>query len=91
MKLKTSIRIARKSLMANKMRAFLTTLGIIIGVGAVITMVSIGRGAKADISEQIKSLGANVLVVRPGTQTFGMRSFGRGSAKTLKYDDAEML
>jgi putative ABC transport system permease protein len=77
--------------MANKMRAFLTTLGIIIGVGAVITMVSIGRGAKADISEQIKSLGANVLVVRPGTQTFGMRSFGRGSAKTLKYDDAEML
>jgi putative ABC transport system permease protein len=77
--------------MVNKMRAFLTTLGIVIGVGAVIAMISIGRGAKADISQQIKSLGANVLVVRPGTQTFGMRSFGSGSAKTLEYGDAEIL
>jgi len=91
MKLKASIRIARRSLTGNKMRAFLTTLGVVIGVGAVITMISIGRGAKADISEQIKSLGSNVLSIRPGAQTFGMRSFGRGSAKTLKYEDAELL
>jgi len=91
MRLKASIRIARRSLMGNKLRSFLTTLGIIIGVGAVITMISIGRGAKADISEQIKSLGSNILSIRPGAQTFGMRSFGRGSAKTLKYDDAEIL
>jgi putative ABC transport system permease protein len=91
MRLKESFHIARRSLMGNKMRSLLTMLGVIIGVGAVITMISIGRGAKADISERIKSLGANVLSIRPGSQSFGMRRFGRGSMRTLKYDDAEML
>jgi len=91
MRVKQSIHIARRSLMGNKMRSFLTMLGVIIGVGAVITMISIGRGAKADISERIKSLGSNVLAIRPGSQRFGMRGFGRGSRMTLKYDDAELL
>jgi ABC-type antimicrobial peptide transport system permease subunit len=54
-------------------------------------MISIGRGAKADISERIKSLGSNVLAIRPGSQRFGMRRFGRGSRRTLKYEDAELL
>ena len=91
MRIKASIRVARKSLVGNKLRSALTTLGVIIGVGAVITMISIGRGAKADISDRIKSMGANVLSVRPGSQSFGMRHFGRGSSRTLKYDDAKVL
>ncbi len=91
MRIKESIHIARRSLMGNKMRSLLTMLGVIIGVGAVITMISIGRGAKADISDRIKSLGSNVLSIRPGSQQFGMRHFGRGSMRTLKYEDAEML
>jgi putative ABC transport system permease protein len=91
MRLKESIRIARRSLTGSKMRSALTMLGVIIGVGAVITMISIGRGAKADISERIKSLGSNVLAIRPGSQRFGMRRFGRGSRMTLKYDDAKLL
>jgi len=91
MRLRESTRIARRSLLGNKMRSFLTMLGVIIGVGAVITMISIGRGAKADISEQIKSLGSNILAIRPGSQRFGGRRFGRGSSRTLKYDDAELL
>jgi len=91
MKLRESIHIARRSLMGNKMRALLTMLGVIIGVGAIITMISIGRGAKADISERIKSLGSNVLAIRPGAQQFGMVRFGAGSRMTLKYADAELL
>lgn len=91
MKFKANTRIARKSLTSNKMRSFLTILGVIIGVAAVITMISIGRGANAKISEEIESLGSNVLVVRPGTQSTGMRRFGRGTAKTLKLEDAEIL
>ncbi len=91
MRIKESVHIARRSLMGNKMRSLLTMLGVIIGVGAVITMISIGRGAKADISDRIKSLGSNVLSIRPGSQQFGMRHFGRGSMRTLKYEDAEML
>ncbi len=91
MRLKESIHIARRSLMGNKMRSLLTMLGVIIGVGAVIIMISSGRGAKADISDRIKSLGSNVLAIRPGSQSFGMRRFGRGSRRTLKYDDAELL
>lgn len=91
MRIKENLRIARRSLMANKMRSFLTMLGIIIGVGAIITMISIGRGAKEDISERIRSLGTNVLVVSPGAQRRGPRFFGRGSARTLKKDDAEAI
>ena len=91
MRLRQSVRIARRSLTGNKTRSFLTMLGVIIGVGAVITMISIGRGAKADISERIQSLGSNVLSIRPGSQRFGMRHFGRGSGRTLKYEDAKLL
>lgn len=91
MRIRASMRIARKSLLGNKMRSALTTLGVIIGVGAVITMISIGRGAKADISDRIQSMGSNVLSVRPGSQRFGMRRFGRGSSRTMKNADAEIL
>jgi len=91
MRIKESIHIARRSLMGNKMRSLLTMLGVIIGVAAIIAMISIGNGAKADISERIRSLGSNVLQIRPGSQMFGGRGFGAGSVMTLKYEDAEVL
>jgi putative ABC transport system permease protein len=91
MRIKESIHIARRSLIGNKMRSLLTMLGVVIGVAAIIAMISIGNGAKADISERIKSLGSNVLQIRPGTQAFGPVRFGAGSVQTLKYEDAQML
>jgi putative ABC transport system permease protein len=91
MRIKESIHIAQRSLMGSKMRSFLTMLGVIIGVAAIIAMISIGNGAKADISERIKSLGSNVLQIRPGSQSFGGVRFGMGSMMTLKNEDAEIL
>ncbi len=86
-----SIRIALSSLGANKMRAGLTMLGIIIGVGAVIALVSIGRGASAAITSQIESIGTNLLFVRPGsTQQGGVRT-AEGSAATLTVEDGQAL
>ena len=79
---------ALRSLRSNTMRSVLTTLGIIIGVGAVIVMVSVGNGAREQIKSMIDRLGANIMMVRPG------RSFGRGvsgeagSLPTLTEDDA---
>src|SRR5215813_327975 len=60
-----TLRIALRALARNKLRSFLTMLGIIIGVGAVIAMVAIGEGAKATIRSQIASLGTNVLIILP--------------------------
>ncbi len=86
-----SVRIALRSLSANKLRSALTMLGIIIGVMAVIAMLSIGRGAQAAITAQINSIGTNLLFIRPGApQTSGVRS-AEGSAATLTLDDADAL
>ena len=65
---------ALSALLANKLRSLLTMLGVIIGVGAIITTTSIGEGAKADITERIQTLGANILAVRPGQSMFRGRS-----------------
>ena len=79
---------ALRALRRNKLRSALTMLGIIIGVGAVITMVSIGRGADAAVQQQIQSLGNNLLMVVPGATTAnGVRS-GWGTASTLTVTDA---
>lgn len=81
---------ALRSLLANKLRSILTMLGVIIGVGAIITTTSIGEGAKADITERISTLGANILAVRPGQSRFR----GRGSAdsrKSLTVEDIATL
>lgn len=86
-----SVRIALRSLGANKLRSALTMLGIIIGVMAVIAMLSIGRGAQAAITAQINSIGTNLLFIRPGApQTSGVRS-AEGSAATLTLEDADAL
>jgi len=82
---------ALESLNANKMRSMLTVLGIVIGVAAVIAMISIGRGAQSSISSQIESMGTNLVYVSPGsTSESGVQS-AAGSAGTLTLDDAEAL
>ena len=83
-----TLRIALRALGRNKLRSFLTMLGIIIGVGAVIAMVAIGEGAKATIRTQIASLGTNVLIVLPGTATQGGVRTGTGGVNTLVDSDA---
>ncbi|MBI4529185.1 MAG: ABC transporter permease [Deltaproteobacteria bacterium] len=86
-----TFRIALRALGRNKLRSFLTMLGIIIGVGAVIAMVSIGEGAKALVRQQIAGLGTNVLVILPGTVTLGGARTGSGGIQTLVDSDARAI
>jgi putative ABC transport system permease protein len=87
----TVIRLAVRALLAYKVRSLLTMLGIIIGIGAVIVMISIGRGANAGIQEQINNLGTNMLFIFSGsTKSGGVRS-GHGSMPTLRVKDAEAI
>lgn len=79
------------SLSANKVRSGLTILGIVIGIASVITMVSIGQGAQNSIADRIQSIGSNLIVVSPGSQSGGGFNQGRGSAQTLTADDADAL
>jgi len=85
------LRIALRALMVNKMRSALTMLGIIIGVGAVITMVAVGSGAKARIAEQIASMGSNMLIILSGSSTSGGFRGGMGTVPTLTVDDAKAI
>lgn len=86
-----TIRTAFRGLNANKMRSTLTVLGVIIGVAAVISLMSIGRGSQSAITANIESLGTNLLFVRPGaTNTGGVRG-AQGSLTTLTLEDAEAL
>ncbi len=72
----SSLKVALRALRINKMRSFLTMLGIIIGVGAVIVMVAIGAGASEMIAQQIASMGSNLLIVLPGATTSGGARMG---------------
>jgi putative ABC transport system permease protein len=83
------LRVAFQSIRANKLRSMLTMLGIIIGVGAVITMVALGTGAQKAIEDRINSLGANLLTIFPG-QSF-QRGVASGNRVSLTVDDAEAL
>ncbi len=86
-----SIRSAWRSLRANRMRSVLTMLGVIIGVGAVIALQSLGRGAQNAINTQIESMGTNLLFIQPGsTSQQGVRT-AVGSAATLTLDDAQAI
>jgi putative ABC transport system permease protein len=91
MKLLSSLKVALRALQINKMRSFLTMLGIIIGVGAVIIMVAIGSGASEMIAQQIASMGSNLLIVIPGATTAGGARMGFGSVSTLTSDDAKAI
>ncbi|NTV80377.1 MAG: FtsX-like permease family protein [Candidatus Aminicenantes bacterium] len=83
-----TLRIASRALGRNKMRSFLTALGIIIGVGAVIAMVSIGEGAKRGIESRFAAMGTNLLFVSPGSMSQRGVHGGWGSMTTLKENDA---
>src|SRR5579883_3645864 len=91
MTLAECIRVSLRALAANKLRALLTMLGIIIGVAAVIALMAMGRGAQAAITQQIQSLGANLLFVRPGASTQSGVRQSQGSQQTLTLDDAAAL
>jgi putative ABC transport system permease protein len=86
-----SVRVALRALGANKLRAVLTMLGMVIGVGAVIALMSIGQGMQAGITSQISSLGTNLLFVTPGATTSGGVRTQAGSAPTLTAEDAQAI
>lgn len=86
-----SVQIAVTALLGNKLRSILTMLGIIIGVGAVIAMISIGMGVKQNVTNSIASLGSNMLIVMPGSTNKGGVRSAAGSSQKLKYEDAEAI
>src|SRR5216684_4129491 len=85
------LKMASRALARNVMRSALTTLGIVIGVAAVIAMMEIGQGSSTAIQQTIKSMGANNLLIQPGTAASGGVSFGSGSIMTLTPQDAEAI
>ena len=89
--LPSTFRISLRALRVNKMRSALTMLGIIIGVGAVIAMLAVGTGASRKISEQIASIGSNLLIILPGSTTSGGVRMGAGTQPTLTLGDAEAI
>jgi putative ABC transport system permease protein len=82
------VRVAFEAVFANKLRSLLTTLGIVIGIAAVITMVALGEGAQRSVEERLGALGVNLLTVRPGQSPFGGGARGRAQ---LTVEDAEAL
>ena len=82
-----TLRVALRAILRNKLRAFLTTLGIVIGVGAVIAMMAIGAGAKAQVEQAFAAMGTNVLIILPGSTSSGGVKGGFGSMPTLTWDD----
>ena len=85
------LKVSLRALARNKMRTFLTCLGIIIGVGAVIAMVSIGAGARAAVESRFASMGTNLLFVGPGNRNVGGVRTGFGGWNTLTVEDAEAI
>ncbi len=88
---KSTLKIALKSLEVNKMRSALTSLGIIIGVAAVIIMLAIGSGANKQVQDNMESMGSNLLTIRSATAKSGGISMGIGSKPTLSLKDAEAI
>src|SRR3954470_15130345 len=86
-----TVRTAVNALRRNVLRSALTTLGIVIGVGAVIAMMEIGQGSSTAIRKTIASMGANNLLVQPGTASSGGVTFGSGSVITLTPQDADAI
>ncbi len=84
-------RIAIRALIRNKLRAFLTMLGIIIGVASVIAMLAIGEGSKVNITKEMSSMGTNMVMVMPNMQRRGGVSLGAASSMALKYSDVEAI
>jgi putative ABC transport system permease protein len=83
------VKIALRGLLANKVRSFLATLGVIIGVASVILMLGIGEGARVKVTEEIKSFGTNLLMVRPGKR--GLHGVQTSEGENLTLEDAEAI
>ncbi len=88
---KTIFKISIRAIEANKMRSVLTSLGIIIGVAAVIIMLSIGNGTQISIQNEMRSMGTNLVMIRSGSSTSGGARMGHGSQPTLKNGDADAI
>ena len=91
MNIKIILKVAGKSIMKSRMRSLLTALGIIIGVAAVVVMVAIGDGAQRQVEEQIASLGANLIIITPGSSTVGGVRGGSGTFNRFTMDDVEKI
>ena len=88
---KSTLKIALNSLKVNKMRSALTSLGIIIGVSAVIIMLAIGSGANKQVQANMESMGSNLLTIRSATAKTGGVSMGMGTKPTLSVKDADAI
>jgi putative ABC transport system permease protein len=91
MRLADTVVVAARAILRHKLRSFLTALGIIIGVAAVIAMVAIGEGARARVAEAFESMGTNVLIVSSGAKTSSGAKVGTGSLPTLTWDDLKAI
>lgn len=91
MSIKNLFKIAMNALLRNKFRAFLTMLGIIIGVASVIAMLGIGQGSKQSIQQQIAGMGLNLVTVVPGSQQRGGVQFGASTMQSLKESDVDAI
>ena len=92
MRIRQNLGIAWDGIRANKLRSSLTMLGMIIGVAAVIVLMSIGSGTQASVTSRISSLGSNLVFVRPGgAPTQGGVRQAQGSSASLTYEDAQAL
>jgi len=91
MKIGDLLKEAIFAISANKVRSGLTILGIVIGIGSVVAMISIGQGATGQITQSIEGLGSNILTVMPGGTRVGAMFMGRGTAQTLKEEDVDVL
>src|ERR1700749_3300699 len=93
MKILNLIQIALKALQRNKLRAFLTMLGIIIGVGAVIAMVAIGQGSKKSIQDQLSTMGSNMVTIRPNSNQTpgGGARLDNTTVQSLSLDDVTAI
>lgn len=91
MNISNLLKIALKALNNNKLRCFLTMLGIIIGVGAVITMLAIGQGSKNSIKAQISEMGSNMIMIHPGNMQRGGVRQSADDMQTLDIEDFEVI
>ena len=91
MKIGVTLQMAEAALRSNRLRTALTALGVIIGVGAVVSMMAVGKGAQVRVAEQIRSLGSNLIIVMSGSITSGGVRLGSGSLLTITEDDARAI
>src|SRR3954451_22453257 len=91
MNLSDSIKVAIEALIANKLRAMLTMLGIVIGVGSVIALMAVGQGSQKAVEAKISGLGSNLIFIRPGSSNANGVRQGNGTAQTLTAQDATAI